>query len=157
VLGGSYGGYMTTWMVAHSHRFKVAVSERSANDLVGLWGASDFGPFLGDQFGATPYEDPDLYRRMSPITYADRITTPLLILHSENDLRCPISQAVDLFRALRTLRREVELVRFPAEGHELSRSGAPAHRIMRMELILEFLGRHLPPQGAPTGVDHPEV
>jgi dipeptidyl aminopeptidase/acylaminoacyl peptidase len=76
-------------------------------------------------------------------TYAQNITTPLLILHSENDLRCHVEQAEHLFTTLRLLGREVELVRFPAEGHELSRSGSPVHRVMRLELILEWFGRHL--------------
>jgi dipeptidyl aminopeptidase/acylaminoacyl peptidase len=143
VMGGSYGGYMTSWIVGHTDRFRCGVSERAVNAMASLWGQSDFGPFLGDQFGATPYTDPELYRRMSPVVYADRITTPLLILHSENDLRCPIGQAEELFRALRSLKREVEFVRFPDEGHELSRSGSPAHRVMRLEVILEFLDRHL--------------
>jgi len=77
------------------------------------------------------------------VTYAKDITTPLLILHSENDLRCPVNQAEELFAVLRSFKREVEQVRFDAESHELTRSGNPAHRVMRFEIILEWLGRHL--------------
>ena len=83
----------------------------------------------------------------SPISYVQRITTPLLIVHSEDDLRCPIEQAEQLFVALRLLGKEVELVRFPAENHELSRSGSPVHRVQRAEIILEFFGKHLQARG----------
>ena len=97
-------------------------------------------------FGASHLDDPDLYRRMSPITYVRDIRTPLLIMHSENDLRCPVEQADQLFVALRLLERDVELVRFPAESHELSRSGSPLHRQQRAEIILEFFDRYLKPE-----------
>jgi dipeptidyl aminopeptidase/acylaminoacyl peptidase len=80
---------------------------------------------------------------MSPATYAPDITTPLLILHSENDLRCPIEQGEQLFTTLRLLKRPVEMVRFPAEGHELTRSGNPVHRVMRFEIVLDWLERNL--------------
>jgi dipeptidyl aminopeptidase/acylaminoacyl peptidase len=80
---------------------------------------------------------------MSPWTYAKQIETPLLILHSESDLRCNIEQAEQLFTTLRLLKRDVELVRFPADGHELTRSGNPAHRVMRFELLLEFFDEYL--------------
>jgi dipeptidyl aminopeptidase/acylaminoacyl peptidase len=82
-------------------------------------------------------------RRISPATYAKSITTPLLIMHSENDLRCPINQGEDLFTRLRILKRDVEFVRFPAESHELSRSGSPFHRVKRFEIILDWWARHL--------------
>jgi dipeptidyl aminopeptidase/acylaminoacyl peptidase len=93
--------------------------------------------------GPTHLEDPDEYRRMSPIEHVHAMTTPLLIMHSENDLRCPPSQADALFVALRTLEREVEMVRFPGESHELSRSGSPRHRVQRFEILLEFFDRYL--------------
>ena len=80
---------------------------------------------------------------MSPSTYAPNITTPLLIVHSENDHRCPVGHAEDLFTILRLLKREVELIRFPEEGHELSRSGSPIHRVQRFQVILDWFDRHL--------------
>ena len=86
---------------------------------------------------------PEVYRAQSPVHQVRDIHTPLLILHSENDLRCPTSQADQLFVALRLLGREVEYWQFPEEGHELSRSGSPRHRIQRAELILDWFGRHL--------------
>jgi dipeptidyl aminopeptidase/acylaminoacyl peptidase len=104
------------------------------------------------QIGVSHLDDPTEYLARSPISYVQRIRTPVLIIHSEEDLRCPIEQAEQLFVALRTLGREVEFVRFPAESHELSRSGSPIHRVQRAELILEFFGRHLKPDGGATGL-----
>ena len=89
------------------------------------------------------YEREALYRERSPLTYAKEMRTPLLLIHSEQDLRCPIEQAEQLFVALMLLGRTVEFVRFPGEGHELSRSGAPRHRVQRAEIVLEFFARHL--------------
>jgi dipeptidyl aminopeptidase/acylaminoacyl peptidase len=143
VMGGSYGGYMTSWIVGHTDRFRCAISERAVNELASEDGSSDLAGFFRGYIGAAPWEAPEVYRAMSPLTYADRITTPLLILHSEEDLRCPINQGEQLFTILRALRREVEFVRFPAEGHELTRSGSPVHRVQRFELILDWLGRYL--------------
>jgi dipeptidyl aminopeptidase/acylaminoacyl peptidase len=143
VMGGSYGGFMTSWIVGHTDRFQCAISERSVNQFMSEAEESDFGPFFKSEIGAYSWEAPDAYLKHSPSTYAKNIVTPLLILHSENDLRCPVGQAEGLFNILRTLKREVELVRFPVEGHELSRSGNPAHRVMRFQIILEWLGRYL--------------
>jgi dipeptidyl aminopeptidase/acylaminoacyl peptidase len=145
ILGGSYGGFMTSWAVGHTDRFAAAVSERAANNLASLEWSSDVAGAFRTILGATHLDEPELYAQMSPITYVRDIHTPLLILHSEQDLRCPIEQADQLFVALRLLGRDVELVRFPAESHELSRSGSPVHRRMRQEIILEFFGKHLKP------------
>jgi dipeptidyl aminopeptidase/acylaminoacyl peptidase len=143
VMGGSYGGYMTSWIVGHNDRFRCAISERAVNDIASEDGSSDIGGFFKGYIGAYPWEAPEAYRALSPLTYASEITTPLLILHSEDDLRCPINQGEQLFTMLRALGRDVEFVRFPAESHELTRSGSPTHRVQRFELILEFLGQHL--------------
>ena len=143
VIGGSYGGYMTSWVVGHTDRFKAAVSERAVNNFDSQWGSSDFGwDFKGytDKF---LFEDVDMYRRVSPVSYAENIHTPLLILHSEDDLRCPVEQGEHLFTTLRLLKRPVEFVRFPAESHELTRSGSPLHRVWRFELVVEWFDRHL--------------
>lgn len=143
VLGGSYGGWMTSWIVAHTDRFQAACSERAVNSWYSMWGSSDIGWTFRGYMGAFLHEAPDVWLRMSPATYATEITTPLLILHSENDLRCPAEQAEQLFTTLRLLGRDVELVRFPAEGHELSRSGAPTHRVQRFEVVLDWFERKL--------------
>ena len=143
VMGGSYGGYMTSWIIGHSDRFKAAVSERSVNQFVSEWGSSDFGWDFKGYMGSFLYEDVDAYLKVSPATYAQDIHTPVLILHSEDDLRCPVEQAEQLFVTLRMLRRPVEFVRFPAESHELTRSGSPMHRVERFEIVLEWLDRYL--------------
>lgn len=143
VMGGSYGGYLTSWILGHTDRFQAACSERAVNTFYSMHGSSDFGWFFKAYMGKYLHEDVEAYLRYSPLTYAERITTPLLILHSENDLRCNVEQAEQLFTVLRLLNRDVELVRFPAEGHELTRSGSPAHRVQRFELLLDWFGRKL--------------
>jgi dipeptidyl aminopeptidase/acylaminoacyl peptidase len=144
VLGGSYGGFMTSWVVGHTDRFRAACSERAVNNQLTMAWTSDIGTYFeAGYFGVTHLEDPGEFLRQSPITYADAITTPLLILHSEQDLRCPISQAEELFVALRLRGREVEFVRFPGASHELSRSGPPRQRVERAQIILEWFRRHL--------------
>ena len=145
VLGGSYGGYMTTWIVGHTNRFKAACSERAVNNLVSAYGSSDlFWAFKG-MLGSYLYEDFDAWVDRSPSLYAKDIETPLLIMHSENDLRCSIEQAEHLFITLRLARKPVEFVRFPAESHELSRSGSPTHRVQRFEVLLDWFDRYLKP------------
>ncbi len=143
VLGGSYGGYMTTWIVARTGRFKAAISERSLNYVPSQWGSGDYGWDFKGYLGTFLWEDVPAYLAVSPSTYAQDIHTPLLILHSEEDLRCPVEQGEHLFVTLRLLKRPVEMVRFPKESHELSRSGSPRHRVRRFEIILEFMDRHL--------------
>ena len=143
VMGGSYGGYMTSWIIGHTNRFAAAVSERSCNNLLTLEHGSDIaGAFVG-YVGVRHIDDPEPYLRQSPISYVGDMRTPLLIVHSENDLRCPVNQAEELFVALRLLGRTPEFVRFPGESHELTRSGYPRHRIERAEVILDFFRRHL--------------
>jgi dipeptidyl aminopeptidase/acylaminoacyl peptidase len=144
VLGGSYGGFMTSWIVGHTDRFRAAISERAVNHLGSFFGSSDQGFTFKGYFGMFIWEDVETYLRLSPATYADKITTPLLILHSEDDLRCPVEQAEQLFTYLRLMGKDVEFVRFPhGAGHELSRSGAPVHRMQRFEVVLDWFARKL--------------
>ena len=143
VMGGSYGGYMTSWIVGHTNRFKAACSERAVNQMVSMYGSSDIGWVFKAYHGEFVHDNVELYLKISPWTYAKEIETPLLILHSEQDLRCNIEQAEQLFTTLRLLKRDVELVRFPAESHELTRSGNPAHRVQRFELLLDWFDRYL--------------
>ena len=145
VLGGSYGGFMTSWIVSHTNRFKAALSERAVNHLVSAFGSSDVFWVFERQFGGPMWEHVDEWLRMSPATYAREIETPLLIVHSESDLRCNVEQGEHLFTLLRLLDKDVEMLRFPAESHELSRSGSPVHRVQRFEAILEWFGRYLSP------------
>jgi dipeptidyl aminopeptidase/acylaminoacyl peptidase len=143
VMGGSYGGYMTSWIVGHTNRFTTAISERAVNNLFTAAGSSDFFWVFVGMFGGDAWSHTDTYLKHSPATYAEQIETPLLILHSENDLRCNVEQAEHLFVRMRLLGKEVELVRFTEESHELSRSGSPMHRVMRFDVILDWLGRYL--------------
>ncbi|MFL5959766.1 MAG: S9 family peptidase [Gaiellaceae bacterium] len=145
VLGGSYGGFMTSWIVGHTKRFKAALSERAVNHLVSAFGSSDVFWVFERQFGGPMWEHVDEWLRMSPATYAREVETPLLVVHSENDLRCNVEQGEHLFTLLRLLGKEVEMLRFPGESHELSRSGSPVHRVQRFEAVLEWFGRYLEP------------
>jgi dipeptidyl aminopeptidase/acylaminoacyl peptidase len=138
VCGGSYGGFMTNWIVGHTERFKAAVTERSLSNLFSFYGTSDIGFEDYREFGGAAFDRAEAYMKMSPITYVKNVKTPLLILHSENDLRCPVEQAEQLYGMLKALRREVEFVRFPEECHDLSRTGRPDRRLARLEFILRW-------------------
>jgi dipeptidyl aminopeptidase/acylaminoacyl peptidase len=143
VIGGSYGGYMTSWIIGHTNRFKAAVSERAVNNLVSMFGSSDIFWVFERQFGGPMWDNMEAYIEKSPSTYAKDIETPLLVMHSEQDLRCNIEQGEHLFNLLRLMGKDVEMLRFPAESHELSRGGSPVHRVQRFEAILEWFGRYL--------------
>ena len=144
VAGGSYGGYMTNWIISHTDRFKAANTQRCLSNLMSFFGTSDIGPYFGeDEFGGKPWADIRTFIERSPIRYVDRISTPLLIIHSDEDHRCPVEQAEQLYTALKVLEQPVRFIRFPREGHELSRSGEPLHRIARIEYILDWFGHYL--------------
>jgi dipeptidyl aminopeptidase/acylaminoacyl peptidase len=143
ILGYSYGGYMTSWAVGHTDRFKAACSQAACNNLTTMEHSADIAGFIRSYAGQDHLSAPEAYARHSPVTYVKDMTTPLPILHSEDDLRCPIAQAEELFVALRLLGRDPVMVRFPAENHELSRGGSPKHRIMRANLILDWFREHL--------------
>ncbi|MFS0715054.1 S9 family peptidase [Microbacterium sp. 2P01SA-2] len=141
IMGGSYGGYLTAWTIAHDHRFAAAIVERGFLDPETFAGTSDIGSFFGDEYVGT---DPEAIRAQSPMAVVDRVTTPTLVLHSELDYRCPLEQATRYYTALRRQGTEAELLVFPGEDHELTRSGRPRHRVERFEAILDWWGRHLP-------------
>mgnify|MGYP001362383860 CR=1 FL=1 len=143
VTGGSYGGYMTNWIVGHTPRFKAAVTQRSVVSLESFCGSSDMGFLDRVEFGGHPWENPEGYIKMSPLTYAKNVKTPLLILHNENDLRCSIEQAERLFATLKLLKKKVEFVRFPEEPHGLSRHGRPDRRLARLDWIVRWFDRYL--------------
>ena len=146
VTGGSYGGYMTNWIVGHSDRFKAAVTQRSVVNLYSFFGSCDFGYDFEYEFFGFPWENEEIalqYLRMSPLHYVKNVKTPLLILHSTEDHRCPISQAEELYTALKVLRREVEFVRFEGESHGLSRGGRPQNRLERLKRIGGWFDRYM--------------
>ncbi|WP_285116714.1 S9 family peptidase [Leifsonia sp. fls2-241-R2A-40a] len=141
IMGGSYGGYLTAWTIAHDHRFAGAIVERGFLDPDYFVGTSDIGSFFGDEYTGT---DPDLMRSQSPQAVVDQVRTPTLVLHSANDLRCPLGQAERYYTALKRRGVDAELVIFPGEDHELSRSGRPRHRQQRFDVILDWWAQHLP-------------
>ena len=143
ITGGSYGGFMTAWVIGHDQRFRAAVAQRGVYDLISFYSTSDIPLLTEWEFDANPWEHTELLWRYSPLAYVENIHTPLLLIHSENDFRAPIPAAEGLFVALRRLKREVEMVRYPRDGHELSRSGEPKHRVDRLERIAGWFDRHL--------------
>src|SRR4051794_24145909 len=160
VMGGSYGGYLTTLLVGRTTRFVAAISERAFVDPVSFVGSSDIGWFFPDQYLGT---DPERIAAQSAMTTVDRITTPTMVIHSEEDWRCPVEQGLRLYVALKRRGVPTELLLFPGEGHELSRSGRPRHRLARLEHVLRWWARWLPtPQNRdaaelPAAVPSPEV
>ncbi len=144
VTGGSYGGFMTNWIVGHTNVFKAAVTQRSISNQISFFSTSDIGPeFNGDQIGGTPLENLEHYWDKSPLKYVERIKTPLLIIHSDEDYRCPVEQAYQLFTFAKFYNKNVEMAIFPGENHELSRSGKPKHRIKRLKLINDWFLKYL--------------
>jgi dipeptidyl aminopeptidase/acylaminoacyl peptidase len=144
VTGGSYGGYLTNWIIGHSDRFRAAVTQRCVSNFMSMYGTSDIGFDFGEyEWGGTPWGNPDRLIKHSPITYVEQIHTPLLIIHSEQDLRCPIEQAEQLFVALKRQDRDVAFVRIPDEDHNLSRSGTPSRRLARLHHLIGWFDSHL--------------
>lgn len=146
MLGGSYGGYMATTLAGRfSDRFGAICSERAVNNMLTEDFTSDISTVWKVNLGTDHVADPQSRLDMSPMRYVPDIDTPLLIIHSENDLRCPVNQAEELFVALRILGKDVTFYRFPGENHDLSRSGSPVHRKLRGEIILDFFTERLAP------------
>ncbi len=144
VTGGSCGGFMTNWLVGHTDRFRAAVTQRSISNQVSFFGVSDIGPEGTERETRThALSDIGASWRQSPLAYVANVTTPLLIIHSDQDHRCPLEQAEQLFAALRWLGKEVEMVIFEGENHGLSRGGRPGNRIERLRRILGWFERHL--------------
>lgn len=139
VMGGSYGGFLTAWLIAHQERWKTAIVERGLLCWPSFAGTSDIGGWFADKY----LGDPELAWDRSPLRLAHQVVTPTLIIHSEDDYRCPIEQAEQYFSALLANGVHAEFIRFPGEGHELTRSGTPKHRHERFEMILDWLSRTL--------------
>ncbi len=144
VTGGSYGGFMTNWLTGHNDRFKVAVTDRCVANLASMFGSGDVGWDIGyDNLDTTPWENLEKYMHMSPVSYVKDMKTPLLIIHSEQDLRCPIEQAEQIFASLKWMGREVEFVRFEGQSHGLSRGGHPKLRLERLRHIKRWFAKYL--------------
>lgn len=135
VLGGSYGGFMTNWIIGHTNRFAVAQTDRSIANWFSWYGSSEAQGLTEYEFGGFPWEQDSLYRALSPFTYVTNMKTPLLIVHSEEDYRVPITDAEQLFMALKKRGVPVEFVRYPRSSHGLSRTGPPWLLVDRLERI----------------------
>jgi dipeptidyl aminopeptidase/acylaminoacyl peptidase len=144
ITGGSYGGYMTSWTIGHTNRFKAAVAQRVVSNALSFWGSSDVGYFFEDVWsGKPPWEDFAAYWNQSPMKFVGNVQTPTLVIHSEEDYRCRIEQGEQLFLALQELGVESEMVLFPGESHGLSRAGRTDRRIVRLNHILRWFDRYL--------------
>jgi len=144
VTGGSYGGYMTVWIIGHTQRFKAAVSQRCVSNFLSMWGSSDFNwAFQHELCARQPFFDFEKFWKMSPIAYIGNAKTPTKVIHNEFDLRCPIEQSEQVFVALKSLGVDSEMVRFPDEFHGLSRTGRTDRRISRLNHILSWFDQYL--------------
>ncbi|MEX1177206.1 MAG: S9 family peptidase [Nitriliruptor sp.] len=144
IMGGSYGGYATARLLAGEDRYASAIVERGLLEWGSFGGTSDIGPYFDRMFlGASLLADPTPHHAASPLWQASEVTTPTLVLHSDADWRCPVEQAERYFAALVAAGVTTEFVRFPDEGHELSRGGTPKHRVERFEVVLDWHGRFL--------------
>jgi dipeptidyl aminopeptidase/acylaminoacyl peptidase len=151
VTGGSGGGVLTNWTIGHTTRFKAAVSQRSIADWRDFWYTADFTLFTTFWFRGAPWEQAADFKERSPITYVDRVTTPLMLIEGESDFRTPPGAGGEqMFRALKYLKKPVVMVRFPGETHELSRSGKPVHRVERLEHIVAWFDKYLEGQDIHT-------
>lgn len=139
VMGGSYGGFMTNWIVGHTNRFKRAITQRSISNWISFYGTSDVGSFFVEYQLQHDLEDYEELYRMSPIKYVANIKTPTLVMHSLNDYRCPIEQGEQFFTSLKRHNVETELITFPQSSHGLSRNGLPNLRVERFHEIIEWL------------------
>ena len=144
VTGGSYGGYMTIWIIGHSDRFKSAVTQRCVSNFVSEWGSSDLNwTFEYEVQAEPPFKEFKKWWDMSPIKYIGNAKTPTMVIHNENDLRCPIEQGEQVFVALKRLGIDTEFVRFPDEFHGMSRNGRTDRRIVRLNSILRWMDKYL--------------
>ena len=144
VMGGSYGGFMTNWIIGHTDRFKAANSQRSISNWFSFYGVSDIGyTFAPDQTGGDLFHHPEKAWEASPLKYAEHAKTPTLFIHSDHDLRCPLEQGMQMYTALTMQGVETKLVVFKKETHELSRSGRPQSRIKRLEEIAAWFAHYL--------------
>jgi dipeptidyl aminopeptidase/acylaminoacyl peptidase len=150
VTGGSGGGVLTNWAITQTDRFAAAVSQRSIADWSGFWYTCDFTLFQPVWFRGAPWEEPADFAARSAITHVAKVTTPLMLIEGETDMRTPASDGGEqMFRALKYLKKPVVMVRFPDETHELSRSGKPSHRVVRLRHIMNWFDKYL--QGQDSG------
>jgi dipeptidyl aminopeptidase/acylaminoacyl peptidase len=140
VMGGSYGGFSTFWSITQTNRFKAAIGHAGISDWYSFYGQSDIPGLMEYGFGGFPWAAADTYRKYSPMTYVERVRTPLMITHGEEDRRVPIAQAEEYYRALKDRGVEVTFVRYPREGHGIQE---PNHQIDLVHRQLDWFDSHL--------------
>lgn len=144
VTGGSYGGFMTNWIIGHTDRFACAASQRSIANWFSKFGTTDIGYYFNvDQNASSPWENPEKLWWHSPMKYADKVKTPTLFIHSEEDYRCWLTEGIQMFTSLKYHGVPARLCMFRGENHELSRSGKPRHRVKRLEEMTNWFELYL--------------
>ena len=151
VTGGSYGGFMTNWLITHTNRFRCAVTEVCVSNLHSFYGTSDIGATWGElEWGANPWDDPERLLMQSPLSYVRNVTTPVLITANEADHRCPVEQSEQFYMALRKWRKEAVFLRFQDESHTMGSNGRPKPRIERLKRLIAWFDRYLQPATQPV-------
>ncbi|MFB6254049.1 MAG: prolyl oligopeptidase family serine peptidase [Halobacteriaceae archaeon] len=153
VTGGSFGGYMTGWIVGHSDYFDGAVAQRGVYDLASFYGSTDAFKLIEGDFGTTPWEEPSFLWEHSPVAHAHSVSTPTLVIHSDNDFRVPVNNGEMFYLFMRKNDVDTRLVRYPREGHELSRSGEPAHVVDRLERIIRWFAGYNDHEDVPKALE----
>lgn len=142
ITGGSYGGYMTNWIIGHDHRFRAAVSQRCVSNLVSMVGTSDISHFFWRDMAGVDLSDPKRLWEQSPLAYVQNVETPVLLIHSTADYRTPLEQAQQYYHGLKYYEKEAELLLFPGENHGLSRNGRPSFRLKRLDAMMDWFSRY---------------
>lgn len=153
VTGGSFGGYMVGWLVGHTDFFRAAVAQRGVYDLSSFYGSTDAFKLVEFDYGTVPWEEPELLWEQSPVAYADQVETPTLLIHSDRDFRVPVNNAEMFYLFLRKNGVDTRLVRYPRDGHELSRSGEPGHVVDRIERIARWFDGYSEYHDAPLATE----
>lgn len=146
ITGGSYAGYMTAWIISHDQRFACAWAQRGLYNMISFFGTSDVPQLIEREYETFGFDEISRLWAHSPLAYVRNIRTPLAIEHQDNDWRCPPSEAEQLYAALKRLKREVVFIRYPREGHEMSRSGEPAHRVDRLNRMVAWFDKYCQPR-----------
>ncbi|USZ71080.1 S9 family peptidase [Natronosalvus halobius] len=153
VTGGSFGGFMTAWTVGRTDRFRAAVSQRGVYDFTSFYGSTDAFKLVEGDYGVTPWEDPEHLWEHSPVAHVPNVTTPTLLIHADQDYRTPANTAELFYLGLKKHGVDTRMVRYPREGHELSRSGEPAHVVDRLERIVRWFDGYSDYTDAPPALE----
>jgi dipeptidyl aminopeptidase/acylaminoacyl peptidase len=153
LTGGSFGGYMTGWLIGHTDRFAGAVSQRGVYELNSFYGSTDAFHLVEWDFDATPWEDPEFLWEHSPAAHVESVETPTLVVHADDDYRVPVNNGELFYLFLRKQGVDTRLVRYPREGHELSRSGEPGHVVDRLERITRWFDGYSEHHDAPPALE----